>query len=94
MSSPALTLYRESLRALRGIPALSIRRKMAYNIRELFAIYKDAPTAKVAEVLEDATHDLTLLREMLKGRPEHVNSIFRAIEQKETGHDSQQILPL
>lgn len=80
MKSKALSLYRQSLRTIRAIPVPAVRRKMAYNIRELFDIYKEAPSSKVSEVIEDGIHDLSLLSEILKGRKESVYNIFKTFE--------------
>ena len=76
----AISLYRQSLRILKDLPVPSVRRKMAYNIRELFAIYKDAPQHKIDEVIQDGTRDLALLKEILKGRKESVYNLFKTFE--------------
>ena len=80
MESKAVALYRQSLRVIRDIPVLAVRRKMAYNIRELFEIYKEAPSTKIEEVIQDGTRDLTLLREILKGRKDSVYNLFKTFE--------------
>jgi len=103
MQSRAIVLYRQSLRVLRDFPVPAVRRKMAYNIRELFAIYKDAPPHKIEEVIQDGKRDLELLREIFKGRKESVYNIFKTfenlneaeIEETDKNFDlSRQILPL
>lgn len=76
----AIALYRQSLRVLRDLPVAAVRRKMAYNIRELFEIYKDAPPHKIEEVIQDGKRDLQLLREIFKGRKESVYNIFKTFE--------------
>lgn len=100
MGSRAIALYRQSLRVLRDLPVPAVRRKMAYNIRELFSIYKDAPPHKIEEVIQDGTRDLELLREIFKGRKESVYNLFKTFENlnhdetdKEFDH-SREILPL
>lgn len=80
MGSRAIALYRQSLRVLRDLPVPAVRRKMAYNIRELFSIYKDAPPHKIEEVIQDGTRDLALLKEIFKGRKESVYNIFKTFE--------------
>lgn len=103
MRARAIALYRQSLRVLRDLPVPAVRRKMAYNIRELFDIYKDAPPNKIDEVIQDGKRDLELLREIFKGRKESVYNIFKTFENlnqveiEETEKDfdhSRQILPL
>lgn len=103
MRARAIALYRQSLRVLRDLPVPAVRRKMAYNIRELFDIYKDAPPNKIEEVIQDGKRDLELLREIFKGRKESVYNIFKTFENlnqveiEETEKDfdhSRQILPL
>lgn len=103
MQSRAIVLYRQSLRVLRDLPVPAVRRKMAYNIRELFSIYKDAPSHKIEEVIQDGIRDLELLREIFKGRKESVYNIFKTfenlneaeIEETDSNFDhSRQILPL
>jgi hypothetical protein len=105
MGLRAIALYRQSLRVLRDLPVPVVRRKMAYNIRELFSIYKDAPPHKIEEVIQDGKRDLELLREIFKGRKESVYNIFKTFENlneaettsEETERDfdhSRQILPL
>lgn len=103
MQSRAIVLYRQSLRVLRDLPVPAVRRKMAYNIRELFSIYKDAPPHKIEEVIQDGIRDLELLREIFKGRKESVYNIFKTfenlneaeIEETDSNFDhSRQILPL
>jgi len=79
-SKSGLSLYRQSLRVLRDIPIGAVRRKMAYNFRELFSIYKDAPENKIEEVIKDGYRDLSLLREILKGRNESVLNLFKTFE--------------
>lgn len=102
-SRAAINLYRQSLRVLRNLPVPSVRRKMVYNIRELFAIYKDAPSHKLEEVIQDGVRDLSLLSEILKGRKESVYNLFKTfenlneLEETEEVKDfdsSKQILPL
>ena len=103
MKSRAISLYRQSLRVLRDLPVPAVRRKMAYNIRELFEIYKEAPPNKIEEVIQDGTRDLELLGEIFKGRKESVYNIFKTFEnlnpaeteetEKYFDH-SRQILPL
>lgn len=80
MESKALSLYRQSLRVLRDLPIPAVRTKMIYNIRELFAIYKDAPAHKIEEVLQDGQRDLFLLKEILKGRKDTVYNLFKSFE--------------
>lgn len=106
MESRAIALYRQSLRVLRDLPVPAVRRKMAYNIRELFSIYKDAPPHKIEEVIQDGTRDLELLREIFKGRKELVYNLFKTFENlnqegTEASHEtdkeydhSREILPL
>lgn len=79
-SKIGLSLYRQSLRVLRDIPIAAVRRKMAYNFRELFSIYKDAPKSKIDEVIKDGYRDLSLLKEILKGRNENVFNLFKTFE--------------
>ena len=86
-----MSLYRQSLRVLRDLPVPAIRRKMIYNIRELFAIYKDAPPHKIDEVLQDGIRDLSLLKEILKGRKETVYNLFKTFENLNETHESQNI---
>ena len=101
-SKAAIGLYRQSLRVLRDLPITAVRRKMAYNIRELFEIYKDAPAHKIDEVIQDGIRDLSLLREILKGRKDSVYNLFKTFENlNETEEEeikdfdsSQQIVPL
>lgn len=80
MKSKSLSLYRQSLRVIKDIPIPAIRKKMVYNIRELFAVYKDAAPNKIDEVIEDGTRDLALLKEILKGRKETVYNLFKSFE--------------
>ena len=102
-SKTVIGLYRQSLRVLRDLPVPSVRRKMAYNFRELFAIYKDAPQHKIDEVIQDGTRDLALLKEILKGRKESVYNLFKTFENlnvtseevsDRTEDSNRQILPL
>lgn len=79
-SKAAISLYRQSLRVLRDLPIPAVRRKMAYNIRELFDIYKDAPPHKIEEVIQDGNRDISLLREILKGRKNSVFNLFKTFE--------------
>lgn len=53
---------------------------MIYNIRELFAIYRDASPSKVDEVIVDGTRDLTLLKDILKGRKDTVYNLFKSFD--------------
>lgn len=102
-SKTAVGLYRQSLRILRDLPIPAVRRKMAYNVRELFAIYKDAPQNKIDEVIQDGTRDLGLLKEIFKGRKESVYNLFKTFENLNednehsiniTPYSNRQILPL
>lgn len=103
MEFKALSLYRQSLRILRDLPVPAVRSKMIYNIRELFEIYKDAPAHKIEEVLQDGHRDISLLKEILKGRKDTVFNLFKTFEnlnEPETtepeilSDSSKQILPL
>lgn len=80
MKSKSLSLYRQSLRVIRDVPILAVRRKIAYNIRELFSIYKESPASKVDEVVNDGIRDLAVLREMLNGRKDSVYNLFKSFE--------------
>ena len=80
MKSKSLSLYRQSLRLIKDIPIPAIRKKMIYNIRELFAIYRDASPSKVDEVIVDGTRDLTLLKDILKGRKDTVYNLFKSFD--------------
>ena len=102
-SKTAVGLYRQSLRILRDLPIPAVRRKMAYNVRELFAIYKDAPQHKIDEVIQDGTRDLALLKEIFKGNKESVYNLFKTFENlnepaenslPNTADSNRQILPL
>lgn len=97
MKREAISLYRQSLRVLRDVPISSVRQKMQYNIRELFAIYKSEPEHKVVEVIADGKNVLKLLRELLNGRKDAVYSLFKSFENTVEPVESdskQQILPL
>ena len=84
MKSKSLSLYRESLRVIRDVPILAVRRKIAYNIRELFSIYKESPASKIDEVVNDGIRDLSVLREMLNGRKDSVYNLFKSFENLNT----------
>ena len=86
MPARALSLFRQALRVLRAVPVPVVRRKLAYNVRELFDIYRAAPPSRMPELLADAEHDLQLIREILAGTPGTVHAIFRTFENMDTPH--------
>ena len=94
--SSTLSLFRQYLRTIRAIPVPAVRKKMAYNIRELFEIYRDAPPSKAADVVMESVHDMALLREILKGDRAEVFSLFKTFENQDESAENlqKQILPL
>lgn len=76
-SLEAISLFRAALRTVHRLPS-PIKGKLAYNVREMFEVYKDTKDqAKRTHVLQEGWHDVGVLREVMKAEPAILEDLFK-----------------
>eukprot|EP00054_Salpingoeca_dolichothecata_P029824 m.236743 g.236743 ORF g.236743 m.236743 type:complete len:85 (-) comp26551_c1_seq4:347-601(-) len=60
----ALELYRQALVAARAFPVVSVRRKLRYNIRELFELNRNVSGPERGRLLQEGEQHVQTLKEL------------------------------
>lgn len=62
MNRATIHFYRHSLRVIRRFPAQHLRKKLAFNVRDLIEIYKDErDSVKVDQLIAQGQRDIKVL---------------------------------
>ena len=85
ISSSSTRLYRRLLRDARKFPVKPIRRKLAYNYREMFDLYREeSDPQKIGQLLEDGEAAIRVLK-WVRGLPQVVLTVIAATRSKGFG---------
>lgn len=80
-SNESIRLFRAAIRCIRSSVPHPVNRKLAFNVREIFDIYREVKDpVRVDRFLTEGWHDLGVLREIVKADPVLVKELFKNYE--------------